>query len=132
MVNHLERPAFLDETSIRTNMARTTGRAPRGERLVDHAPFRRWRPRTFIDALRHDRLGTPWGIDGAMSAEMSGLYVGTQLLPTLRAGDVFGPVTRTNGVRGSDRHPGQRVEHGEKLQRQVSFRCRRIETRRSG
>ncbi|MCB1370063.1 MAG: transposase [Rhodobacteraceae bacterium] len=100
MVNHLERPAFLDETSIRTNMARTTGRAPRGERLVDHAPFRRWRPRTFIDALRHDRLGTPWGIDGAMSAEMSGLYVGTQLLPTLRAGDVFGPLTRTNGVRG--------------------------------
>jgi len=80
MANHLERLAFIpswadcfasacramDETSVRTDMAKTTGRAPRGRRLVDHAPFGHWRSQTFIGALRHDRLEAPWGIDGAL------------------------------------------------------------------
>ena len=44
----------------------TTGWAPRGQRLVDHAPFGHWRTQTFIGALRHDRLDAPWVIDGAM------------------------------------------------------------------
>jgi hypothetical protein len=39
MATHLERLAFIDETSVKTNMAKTTGWAPRGQRLVDHAPF---------------------------------------------------------------------------------------------
>ena len=39
MANMLTRMGFIDETSIKTDMAKTTGRAPRGERLVDHAPF---------------------------------------------------------------------------------------------
>ena len=30
---------FIDETSVKTNMAKTTGWAPKGQRLVDHAPF---------------------------------------------------------------------------------------------
>ena len=38
--------------SLKTNMARTTGRAPKGARLIDHAPFARWSTRTFIAALR--------------------------------------------------------------------------------
>jgi len=70
MANHLERLAFLDETSEKTNMAKTTGWAPRGSRLVDHAPFGHWRTQTFVAALRHDRLDAPWVIDGAMNAEM--------------------------------------------------------------
>ena len=74
----------------RPNMAKTTGWAPRGQRLVDHAPFGHWRTQTFIGALRHDRLDSPWVIDGAMNSEMSTLYVTTQLVPppTLRSGDV--------------------------------------------
>lgn len=88
MTNHLERLAFIDETSVKTNMAKTTGWAPRGQRLVDHAPFGHWRTQTFIGALRHDRLDAPWVIDGAMNAEMFTLYIKTQLLPTLSAGDV--------------------------------------------
>ncbi|WP_300983946.1 hypothetical protein [Roseicyclus sp.] len=43
MANHLERLAFIDETSVKTNMAKTTGWAPRGQRLIDHAPFGHWR-----------------------------------------------------------------------------------------
>ena len=88
MARHLERLAFIDETSVKTNMAKTTGWAPRGQRLVDHAPFGHWRTQTFIGALRHDRLDAPWVIDGAMNSEMFALHVETQLVPTLRGGDV--------------------------------------------
>ena len=73
---------------IKTNMAKTTGWAPFGQRLVDHAPFGHWRTQTFVAALRHDRLDAPWVIDGAMNAEMFNLYTKTQLVPALRAGDV--------------------------------------------
>lgn len=88
MARHLERLAFIDETSLKTNMAKTAGWAPRGQRLVDHAPFGYWRTQTFIGALRHDRLDAPWVIDGAMNGEMFDLYVETQLVPTLRPGDM--------------------------------------------
>ena len=88
MANHLERLAFIDETSVKTNMVKPTGWAPRGQRLVDHAPFGHWRTQTFIGALRHDRLDAPWVIDGAMNGEMFDRYVETQLAPTLREGDV--------------------------------------------
>ena len=83
MANHLERLAFIDETSVKTNMAKTTGWAPRGQRLVDHAPFGHWRTQTFIGALRHDRLDAPWVIDGAMNGEMFDRYVETQLAPNI-------------------------------------------------
>ena len=69
-------------------MAKTTGWAPRGQRLIDHAPFGHWRTQTFVGALRHNRLDAPWVIDGAMNGEMFDRYVATQLAPTLRAGDV--------------------------------------------
>jgi transposase len=88
MADHLERLAFIDETSVKTNMAKTTGWAPCGQRLVDHAPFGHWRTHTFIGALRHDRLDAPWVIDGAMNREMFDRYIETQLATTLLAGDV--------------------------------------------
>ena len=88
MADHLERLAFIDGTSVKTNMAKTTGWAPCGQRLVDHAPFGHWRTQTFIGALRHDRLDAPWVIDGAMNGEMFDRYIETQLAPTLLAGDV--------------------------------------------
>ncbi len=88
MADHLERLAFIDDTSVKTNMIKTTGGAPRGQRLVDHVPFGHWPTQTFIGALRHDRLDAPWVISGAMNSEMFDLYVKTQLVPTLRPGDV--------------------------------------------
>jgi transposase len=89
MRNLLPRIGFIDETSIKTNMAKTTGWAPKGGRLIDHAPFGHWNTETFIAALRHDRLDGPWVMDGAMNREMFELYVETQLAPTLRPGDVI-------------------------------------------
>ena len=40
MANMLERLVFIDETSLKTNLVKTTGWAPVGKRLVNHAPFR--------------------------------------------------------------------------------------------
>ena len=71
MANHLERLAFIDETGVKTNMAKTTGWAPCGQRLVEHAPFGHWRSQTFIAALRHDRLDAPWVIDGAIDLPLN-------------------------------------------------------------
>ncbi len=84
MANMLTRIGFIDETSVKTNMAKTTGWAPRGERLVDHAPFGHWHTQTFIAALRHDRLDAPWVIDGPINRDLVDLYIETQLAPTLQ------------------------------------------------
>jgi hypothetical protein len=46
------RLVFIDETWAKTNMTRTHGRAPRGERLIAKAPHGRWRTLTFLAALR--------------------------------------------------------------------------------
>jgi len=88
MRNHLERLAFVDETSLKTNMVKLTGWAPVGERLIDHAPFGHWQMQTFVAALRHDRLDAPWVIPGAMNGRLFDTYVETQLAPTLNRGDV--------------------------------------------
>ena len=44
--------------------------------------------RKDVAALRQDRVDSLWVINGAMNAEMFNLYTKTQLVPTLRAGDV--------------------------------------------
>ena len=89
MAHMLERTGFLDETWLKTNMAKTTGWAPRGQRLVDHAPFGHWHTQTFVAALRCDRLDAPWVIDGPMNRATFETYVETQLAPTLSKGDVI-------------------------------------------
>jgi transposase len=89
MRNLLARIGFIDETSLKTNMAKTTGWSSKGTRLIDHAPFGHWNPQTFIAALRHDRLDAPRSVDGAMNRELFDLYVETQLIPTLQPGDVI-------------------------------------------
>jgi len=48
----------------------------------------RTRGQTFVAALRHDRLDASWVIDGAINRELFDRYVQTQLVPTLRKGDV--------------------------------------------
>ena len=46
MANMLERLVFIDETSLETNLVKTTGWAPKGQRLIDHAPFGHWHTQT--------------------------------------------------------------------------------------
>ena len=80
---------FPRRGSVKTNMAKTTGWAPRGQRLIDHAPFGSWQTQTFIAALRHDRLDAPWVIDGPINRDLFDLYIETQLAPSLQPGDVI-------------------------------------------
>jgi transposase len=89
MANLLTRIGFIDETSLKTNMAKTTGWSPKGERLVDLAPFGSWATQTFFAALRHDRLDAPWVIDGPINRALFDLYVETRLAPSLQQGDVI-------------------------------------------
>ena len=79
---------FIDETWAKTNMTRTHGRCPRGERLVARTPFGRWRTLTFLAALRCDRLTAPCVIDGPINGVSFRAYVEQVLVPTLNPGDI--------------------------------------------
>lgn len=64
------------------------GWAPRGHKLVAHAPFGKWRTLTFLAALRHDRIDAPCVLDGPINGESFTAYVEQFLVPTLAPGDV--------------------------------------------
>ena len=79
---------FIDETWVKTNMAPLRGWGDRGARLIAHAPAGHWRTMTFLAALRHDRVDAPWVVNGPINGEIFRVYVQTQLLETLRQGDI--------------------------------------------
>jgi transposase len=79
---------FLDETAAKTNMARSHGYAPEGERLEGYVPYRRWQTTTFLGAMRQDGFIAPLVVDGAMTSELFLAYVERVLIPELRPGDV--------------------------------------------
>jgi transposase len=79
---------FVDECGTKTNMTRARGRARRGERVRDRAPFRHAGTQTFIAGLRYDGLVAPWLIKGAMDGAAFETWVETQLAPHLRNGEV--------------------------------------------
>ena len=54
-----ERLVFIDETGATTKMARTRGRAPRGERLRAGAPHGHWKTTTFVGGLRLGGMTAP-------------------------------------------------------------------------
>jgi transposase len=82
------RLVFLDETWASTNMTRTYGRSPKGQRLVCGVPHSHWKTTTFVAALRSDGMAAPMVIDGAMTGDLFVAYVEQILVPTLRPGDV--------------------------------------------
>jgi transposase len=79
---------FVDETWASTNMARRTGRSPRGKRLVCPVPHGHWKTTTFVAALRADGLTAPMVVGGAITGDLFVAYVEQVLVPTLRPGDV--------------------------------------------
>lgn len=82
------RLVFIDETWAKTNITRTHGRAPRGQRLIAKAPHGRWRTLTFLAALRHDRIAAPCVIDGPINGDIFRAYVEQVLVPALKPGDI--------------------------------------------
>jgi transposase len=79
---------FIDETWAKTNMTRTHGWAPRGQRLLAKVPHGQWDTTTFLAALRHDRIEAPCLFDGPINGERFLAYVRQMLVPTLKPGDV--------------------------------------------
>jgi len=79
---------FLDETWASTNMCRTHGRCPQGQRLVMSVPHGHWKTTTFVVALRTSGLIAPTVVDGPMTGDVFVAYVKQQLVPTLCPGDV--------------------------------------------
>ena len=82
------RLVFIDETWAKTNMTRTHGRAPRGERLVAKVPHGHWQTLTFLAALRSDRIDAPCVIDGPINGDSFLAYVEQVLVPTLKPRDI--------------------------------------------
>jgi transposase len=79
---------FLDETSVKTNMARTHGRAPIGERLVAAVPHGHRKTSSFIGGLSEDGMIAPYVLDGAVNADLFIAYIEQVLVPTLRVDDI--------------------------------------------
>ena len=69
-------------------MTRRYGRAPKGERCVDHAPHGHWHTNTFIAALRLDRVEAPWLLDAPMNGEAFLHYIQEVLGSTMQPGDI--------------------------------------------
>jgi transposase len=84
----VKRLVFVDETWTKTNMTRTRGRAPRGERLIGAVPYGHCKTSTFVAGLRHDRVVAPLMLDGAINGDASLAYVEQFLALTLSPGDI--------------------------------------------
>lgn len=79
---------FLDETWATTNMARTRGRAPKGERLICAVPHGHWHTTTFLCGLRTTGLVAPLVLDGAINGAAFRAYAEQFLAPALEPGDI--------------------------------------------
>jgi transposase len=69
-------------------MARTHGRAPRGERLRAAIPHGHWQTTTFVAGLRNSAMIAPMVLDGPINGELFQVYVEQVLVPELRDGDI--------------------------------------------
>lgn len=83
-----DRLVFIDETWAKTNMARTHGRARRGERLRASIPHGHWKTTTFVGALRFSGMVAPMVLDGPINRLAFQAYVEQVLVPELRPGDI--------------------------------------------
>jgi transposase len=83
-----ERLVFIDETWASTKMARTHGRAPRGERLRAAIPHGHWKTTTFVAGLRTTGMVAPLVLDGPINGPAFQAYVEQVLVPELKPGDI--------------------------------------------
>jgi transposase len=99
-----DRLVFIDESWASTNMARTHGRAPRGQRLRAPVPHGHWKTTTLVAGLRNTGMVAPMVLDGPINGAAFQGYVDQVLVPELRPGDI---VVMDN--LGSHKGPGVRA-----------------------
>ena len=87
---HLDpaRPVFLDEMWTKTNMARTDGCAPRGQRVQMSVLHGHWHTSTVITRLTLRGMIAPCVLDGPMNRDAFVTCVEQALVPELRPSDV--------------------------------------------
>ena len=69
-------------------MTRLPGRAPSGERVVEHAPHGHWHTTTMVSAIGLTGIEAPMVIDRAMDARVFRGYIERMPAPTRHAGDI--------------------------------------------
>ena len=81
---------FLDESGAQTNMTRLYGRAPVGQRCIDHTPHGHWKTMTMLSAIRLDGVMPEATVvfDGPMNRDTFVGYTQQCLVPALQPGDV--------------------------------------------
>src|SRR4051794_21213951 len=82
------RAVSTDEPAAPPAMTRLYGWSPRGERLVDAAPFGHWKTTTVVAGLRASGIIAPFVLDGPMTGAVFRAYVEQVLAPALEPGDV--------------------------------------------
>ena len=84
----LDRLVFIDESGAKTNMTPLCGRAPRGERVFDHAPYGHWCTTTMIGAVGLRGVCAAMVVDVPTDAAVFETFIEQLLVPTLRSGDI--------------------------------------------
>jgi transposase len=83
-----DRFVSLDESCAKTTMARRYGRAPRGERAVDHVPAGKFHSTTMLGALRRDGTVAAMVYEGGTDVAVMEAFAGGELRRILRPGDI--------------------------------------------
>ncbi len=79
---------FIDETWTATNMTRSHGRCPKGERLRLGFPHGHRKTTTLVAGLRTTGMVAPMVLDGPINGDWFEAYVRQVLVPELRGGDI--------------------------------------------
>jgi len=85
----LDQLVFLDEFGASTDMCRTHGRAPRGQRVVGKAPQGHWKLLSTIAAMTCGGVVASASFDGATDSELFLAFVREALVPSLKPGQVL-------------------------------------------
>jgi transposase len=82
------RLVFLDETGLKTDMARPRGWAPAGQRLVDKTPGGCWQTYTLVQAISLEETRAALVLDGPIDSHSFTAFCQELLAPQLREGDL--------------------------------------------
>ena len=83
-----EKLIFIDESGCNVAMTPSYGRAPRGQRVIDHKPANWGKNLSVIGAIRADRVLAHQTVDGAVNGPKFIDFVRCRLAPRLYPGDV--------------------------------------------
>jgi transposase/uncharacterized protein YnzC (UPF0291/DUF896 family) len=84
----VKRLKFIDESGTHLGLTRLFGRAAPGQRIVEATPGYSGPHYTLVATLGWQEVTAPWIFEGAMNRVAFEAYVRSQLLPTLRRGDI--------------------------------------------